>query len=173
MFDNYVIMYLVDRKGVVRETSFDIRRFKKINKYKGTFFASYRKKIQGYYCCISSYLGIKNEKPQYKTEYLHRIIAEISDRKVRVDHFDYNTLNNKDSNLRLSNASTNSTHRCRKNSNNTSGYRNVIMKDKHWRVQLQIDGKNKLFPQKFDDVELAGKFAKRMRKKYYKDFSGK
>jgi hypothetical protein len=36
-----------------------------------------------------------------------------------------------------------------------------------WRVQLQINKRNYLFPEKFEDVYKAGCFAEEMRNKYY------
>jgi len=91
-----------------------------------------------------------------------------------VDHHDYDTLNNRESNLYITSTIRNSRNRSRKNSNNKSGYRNVCKLDNKWHVQLQINGKNtclKKFP--LDQLEEAGAYAELMRQKYYGDFAGK
>lgn len=40
----------------------------------------------------------------------------------------------------------------------------------NWIVQLQINGKNTKLG-RFDDVDVAGKFAEEMRQKYYQNFA--
>jgi hypothetical protein len=42
----------------------------------------------------------------------------------------------------------------------------------YYRIQLQIEGRNHIFPEKFKDVDKAGKFAEKMRKKYYGKYAG-
>lgn len=169
---NNTVIYLVDRKNIIRETLIDKKNFDLVNSYNGTFFAAYIKKANKWYCRISLYRGIKNKRPTYKVEYLHRIILNIKNNKIRIDHKNHNGLNNLESNLRISNAITNSTHRIKINSNNTSGYRNVTWINGFWRIQLQVDNKNHLFREKFNDINLANLFAKQMRLKYYGKFSG-
>jgi hypothetical protein len=39
--------------------------------------------------------------------------------------------------------------------------------------EKHIDGKNKLFSEKFIDVHDAGNFAQKMREKYYQEYKGK
>jgi hypothetical protein len=104
---------------------------------------------------------------------MHNEIMGVTSKKVIVDHKDGNGLNNQEKNLRITNKSGNCKNRKGKNSNNTSGYRNVSWIDGFWRIQLQIKGKNKLFPEKFENVDDAGIFAKKMRDEYYGDFAGK
>ena len=44
---------------------------------------------------------------------------------------------------------------------------------KQWKVQLQVDGKGKIlgmFPE--DKLEEAGRFAEKMRQKYYGEYAG-
>lgn len=88
-----------------------------------------------------------------------------------VDHKNHNTIDNRKNNLRVTRNDKNTKNRKSKNSNNTSGYRNVSWVNNKWIVQLQIKGKNKVLG-KFDDINKAGKFAEKMRKKYYGDFAG-
>lgn len=90
-----------------------------------------------------------------------------------VDHREpKKTLDNRRSNLRVTTNSKNNRNRKGMNINNKSGYRNVSWRDNGWVVQLQINGKNTVLD-KFDDVDEAGAYAEKMRKKYYKEFAGK
>lgn len=89
------------------------------------------------------------------------------------DHINNNGLDNRKDNIRICLNKQNLKNRKSKNSNNTSGHRNVTWMSGRWRVQLQINGKNHLFKEKFDDVNKAGKFAEEMRSKFYGKFAGK
>lgn len=62
-----------------------------------------------------------------------------------VDHIDANRTNNKLSNLRLATRSQNMQNQRKPRKDNTSGFLGVTFdsKNKRWRAQLQIDGKNK------------------------------
>jgi hypothetical protein len=95
---------------------------------------------------------------------------------MEVDHIDNNQLNNRKDNLRVTERISNSRNRKSKNTNNTSGYRNVSYnkRTEEWIVQLQINGKNRIlgrFPK--DQLEEAGRFAEEMRTRYYGEFAGK
>ena len=94
------------------------------------------------------------------------------DEKVNIDHINHDTLDNRRNNIRITLYNNNSTNRKGKNSNNKTGFRNVCKIKDWYRVQLQINGKNHLFKEKFDNAENAGIFAEQMRQKYYKDFAG-
>jgi hypothetical protein len=87
------------------------------------------------------------------------------------DHYNHDTLDNREENLRPSSNSNNNKHRKGANSNNKSGYRNVCFVEGKWIVQLQINGKNTRLGS-FDDVHEAGKFAEEMRKQYYGEYAG-
>lgn len=119
------------------------------------------------------YYAARNEGiyPNQKVILMHRVIMSVSDSK-KIDHIDHNGLNNIRKNLRLTTVENNAKHRETRNKNNTSGHRNVSWIKGDWRVQLQINGKNHLFPEKFKDVDEAGEFAEKMRLKYYKEYSG-
>ncbi len=88
-----------------------------------------------------------------------------------IDHKNHNGLDNRKENLRLVDRSKNAKHRDGKNKNNKSGYRNVCWIKGKWVVQLQIDGKNTRLGS-FVDVNEAGRFAEKMREKYYGEFKG-
>lgn len=104
--------------------------------------------------------------------FLHQFVVDANGRFV--DHKNSDTLNNRKSNLRIVIDSNNSKNRKSKNSNNTSGYRNVSWSKScnKWIVQMQINKKNTVLG-KFDNVHEAGRFAEEMRKKYYGEFAGR
>ena len=87
-----------------------------------------------------------------------------------VDHINFDTMDNRRENLRITNNSENLRNRSGENGNrnNTSGYRIVSYSKtcKKWIVQMQIQGKNTCLG-KFDDVHEAGLFAEKMREQYY------
>lgn len=147
----------------------DLEDLERVINYPYTWFAQYNKDINNYYVRASVYnTDIKHSEVMF----LHQFVMDANGRFV--DHKNSDTLNNRKSNLRIVIDSNNSKNRKSKNSNNTSGYRNVSWSNSYnkWVVQMQIDKKNTLLG-KFDDVHEAGKFAEEMRKKYYGEFAGK
>lgn len=153
-------------------TLIDLDDLNKIEKYDVTWFANWQRDIDNYYAEATFYIGLENSgKSIVKRMTLSRVIMDCPINK-KVDHINSNTLDNRRCNLRIVSDSENSKNRKSKNSNNTSGYRNVTKIGKYWRVQLQVNKKNKLFPEKFEDVHEAGRFSKEMRNKYYGEFSG-
>ena len=126
------------------------------------------------YIARTEYLGMDdNGFSRNRSIYLHRLLMDYPD-GMDVDHINHNPYDNRKSNLRIVERIHNARNRKGRNSNNTSGYRNVTYdkKTKKYIVQLQVDGKNKRLG-KFSDVHEAGEFAEEMRKKYYGKFAGK
>lgn len=118
---------------------------------------------------------IINGKPKLKSYYLHILLTGIkSGNKMHVDHKNHDILDNRMKNLRVITPSQNTRNRKSKNTNNTSGYRNVCWINSlgKWVVQLMVDGKNTRLGE-FDDVDVAGRYAEEMRQKYYGEFAGK
>jgi hypothetical protein len=132
------------------------------------------KDYRSYYAMITVYLTNEAGKKPNKYLLLHRLIMNVKNPRIKVDHINHNTLDNRKTNLRLCSNSNNNRNRERKNSNNKSGYRNVCWLKKYnkWCDQLQINGKNTILG-KFDDVDEAGTFAEQMRQKYYGEYAGK
>ena len=125
------------------------------------FSSKYNTKSKTYYA------STRFEKPDGKigTKLMHNIIMDTSE---IVHHRDHNGLNNTRKNMFVTSNQDNSTKRHGLNKNNKSGYRNVCWaeRDETWIVQLQINGINTKLGT-FSNVDEAGKFAEKMREKYY------
>lgn len=169
--NDYYIIYCESRKKEVFEVFIDEDVFEKLKNSKYSIYAHWHRDSKGYYATITEYVN-HNVKQKYKSKVLHQMILPCPKGKM-IDHINNNRLDNRKINLRIVNKSNNLRNRKSKNSNNTSGYRNVTWMGNHWRVQLQVNGKNKLFTEKFEDVHEAGAFAEKMRNKHYGKFSGK
>ncbi len=135
-----------------------------------TWFAKYDKDIDNFYAVTSWYCSeLKRSRPVY----LHQFIMNSNGNVV--DHKNHNTLDDRKKNLRVIADSNNSKNRKTRNSNNTSGYRNVSWSssERKWLVQLQINKKNTVLGKfEYEDLDKAGQFAEEMRNKYYDKFAG-
>jgi len=173
MINKYIIsngaaeLFVTQRNGKTHSVFVDEENIKKLKELDVLWHVQWNEKANKYYAHATIYLG--NSK--YKNIMLHTFL--FGERGKTIDHKDNNGLDNREANIRITTKSNNCKNRFGRNSNNTSGYRNVSWIRGHWRVQLQANGKNHMFPEKFEDVDKAGRFAKSMRKKYYGDFAGK
>lgn len=167
--NNIVKLELHRRNAESFWTTIDLEDLDKVLKYPYTWYAKYQYLNKGYYVYASEY---NPETKRSKSIFLHQFIMDANGKAV--DHINGDTFDNRKINLRIAEDSDNSKNRKGKNSNNTSGYRNVSWskRDKKWVVQMQVDKKHKTLGS-FDDVHEAGKFAEEMRQKYYGEFAGK
>lgn len=151
-------------------TIFDLEDLDKVKDFPYTWISHYNRTNDAYYAtttCNTPYNG-------RTTIQLHMFVMDFFDnrgKKIHIDHINRDTLDNRKSNLRMLEAKENLKNRNGKNSNNTSGYRNVTRDKNKWIVQLQVNGKNKRLGS-FDDVDAAGEFAEKMREKYYGKYKG-
>lgn len=172
VFGNVTKIYVTRRDSSVHAIVIDTKNLEKIKNIGYKCIVQWDEDIQNYYGHITIYLGIVDGKPKYKNITIQDILFPRK-KHEKVDHINGDTLDCRESNTRVCLNNQNTKNRKSKNSNNTSGYRNVSWIGGYWRIQLQVDGKNKLFPEKFTDVDEAGKFAEQMRKKHYGEYSGK
>lgn len=169
---NITYLYFTQRNGNKHVSIIDTFNLEKIIDYPYKWGVCWYRGTNDYYVRTSIYKRLENGKISSISLLLHDFLLG---NKVyqHVDHINNKTLDNRMDNLRPSLQRNNLKNRKKKNSNNTSGHRNVTWINGYWRIQLQVEGKNKLFKEKFDDVDVAGEFAEKMRKKYYKEYSGK
>lgn len=168
------IIYLKRRSGEIFECLIDTKNLQRLIDLGYSWHVAWRKDNQSYYSTCTVYLGTENGKCKYKILYMHKFLMNVDGDYV-VDHIEpLATLDNRECNLRITEIHKNLRNRKGKNSNNTSGYRNVcwIKSKNQWVVQLQINGKNTRLAY-FDDVDEAGQFAEEMRQKYYGKYAGK
>ena len=165
------ILFYKNRKGKKYEILIDtedLDKLIKLNKHWNV--ASDGKTPPHYYAKTMEYLGIFDGKPKYKAFYLHDIIMDAQEGDY-VDHKKHDTLNNKKNNLRITKQDANAQNRLKANKNNkSSGYRNVSWAKgiQKWLVQLQVDGKNKVFGKfNYEDLDKAIKLAEIKRKEIY------
>jgi hypothetical protein len=136
-----------------------------------TWHAAYLRKPKDWYAHATS----RHKDFHYmKTIALQRLVTGcVGEKSARVDHENQKALDNRKDNLRVTTNDKNSRHRKGKNSNNTSGYRNVSMINGKPIVQLQDEnGKNHAW-RDFKTVEEAGAFAEKTRNEWYGEFAGK
>lgn len=168
---NKTEIYVKQRNSTLHKIIIDTVNLDKLKEFGHKWHVQWHNDTKSYYAHCTFYLGTFNGKPKYKNVTIQTILFQTKENEM-LDHINHDTLDNRENNIRKSVRSENLKNRKSKNSNNTSGYRNVTRIGDMWRVQLQVDGKNKLFPEKFEDVHEAGSFAKEMRYKYYGEFSG-
>jgi hypothetical protein len=150
----------------------DLEDLERVINYPYTWFAQYRKELEDYYVRCTNYANVKNGISS--AVFLHQFIMNADGQDV--DHINNKPLDNRKSNLRISEHKHNTKNRHGKNRNNTSGHRNVSWSksENRWLVQLQIDGKNKILGRfAYDKLDEAGKFAEEMRNKCYGEYAGK
>jgi hypothetical protein len=169
---NIVVIFLENNNGeTIGETVVDL---KNLNNLIESDFSWHRD------CYISNHAPYvtateyyyENNKKKIRNHSLHGFIMNAERNGKQVDHKNHDTFNNLEENLIVTQKSNNLRNRKGRNSNNTSGYRNVSWIKNCWRVQIQVNGKNTLFSEKFSDIDLAGEFAERMRMEYYGSFKG-
>jgi len=102
---------------------------------------------------------------------MHRVIMEVDDPKVLIDHMDRNGLNNQKSNLRKCSNKKNCANR-KSHNNATSKYLGVYLrKDTNkWRVEGTSDGKRFNIGSFFDETEAAKAYDK-WAKEYHGEFA--
>lgn len=168
---NVSYIHVKQRNGAVHDIILDTWNLERVLNFKYKWHVCYYKNPDTFYARATIYKGVENGKINNEPILLHKFLLKEFN-PISIDHKNYNGLDNREENLRITDYRTNSKNRETRNSNNTSGYRNVTWMNGYWRIQLQIDGKNYLFPERFSDVDEAGIFAEEMRNKHYGEFAG-
>jgi len=175
--NGYVKFYIPRNRGKFQglyECLIDTDDFERI---KGTIWnVVYRPNIDNFYVAHYEYIGVQNGKSIGETTYLHNYIMGANEGQV-VDHINMKrTLDNKRSNLRVSESSDNSANRKGANSNNKTGVRNVhkIWVYNHYEYWVQIMRYGKRFKWEFSENEFdkACKFAEQKRQELFGEYAG-
>lgn len=99
---------------------------------------------------------VHSYEPPCHTIKMHRLVLDVTDRSIHIDHINGNTLDNRKANLRLATHSEN-TKNAKLNSRSTTGYKGVTkVALNKWRVQIQNSGK-KYHLGTFTDLKEAAK----------------
>ncbi len=102
---------------------------------------------------------------------MHRLIMNITDPKIYVDHRDGNPLNNKRSNLRIATPSQNSMNRG-KTIENKSGYKGVLYEPKKKLYRVIIAHNKKVIRGgRFKDPKMAALKYNELAKQYHGEFA--
>lgn len=137
--DDIVEIYLENKKGLKTNTIINIKDLQMLIDLNYHWYLQWDIWTKSYYAATTIYPDGYGKKS--KTLRLNMLLAN-SDKFADADHIDRDTLNNRRSNLRLTNRSQNSSNRDGANCNSKTGVRNVnyIEKlDEYW-VQLMKDG---------------------------------
>ena len=157
--DNHAEIFLINRNNeICGKALIDIEDIDKVKNIKW-----HKSDLQRntYYC-------MSNNKTFRR---LHRLILNITDSNIIVDHINHNGLDNRKENLRICN-NQNNIRNCIVPKNNTSGYKGVYFaKDKNkWTAQITINNKTKYIG-RYDTIEEAIEARKKAAEKYYGEFS--
>jgi len=161
------IIYITKKNGDTFECLIDTEDLDKVKNYR--WHMHYHPECKNpCYVGATIYIDAKHEEIRL----MHSIIMNV-DRNVLVDHIDNDPLNNRKLNLRVIPKRSNTTNRNGANRNNKSGYRNVFWNTREncWTVSIRHN--HKTLSWNFNDVDIAGTYAEKMRNKYYGEFAGR
>ncbi|MEK5176855.1 HNH endonuclease [Heyndrickxia sp. FSL W8-0496] len=152
----------LDTKNYGRiETLISTNKLEMVKEFPYAWRAKWSEDVENFYCV--GYINLDNNKK--KIIRLHRLIMNCPEDKI-IDHFNHNTLDNTDSNLRIvSNAENQQNRLVQKN--NSSGVRGVYW-HKHsqkWLARIQVYKERKIIGY-YDSIEEAEFAIKEARAKY-------
>lgn len=104
---------------------------------------------------------------------MHRLIMNVKDKNVVVDHINHNTLDNRKNNLRIVSSSQNNMNKI-KQSNNTSGITGISWdkRKKKWRAYIKINSKHSELGL-YDNFEDAVNARRDAEERYFGEYSYK
>jgi len=171
------------QKEKVRKTM--SKTMKKYNTYdlSGEYGIGYTNKGEEFHFDLEDYDKIKNycwHKNKYgyfmtrdgnKKLLIHRLIMDVTDSTIEVDHIKHKLYDNRKDKLRISFTNENQINR-KLMKNNTSGVTGVFWnkQDNLWSTQLTIDGK-RMYVGSSKNFEIAVKNRKEAEEKYFGELS--
>lgn len=159
ILEDHAEVYLIDRNNeVCGKALIDIEDIEKVK-----FIKWSRSDLQR-----STYYAISNNKQWSK---MHRLIMNVTDRDIVVDHINHNGLDNRKCNLKICTNSQNICN-CKTPKNNKSGCKGVYWaKDKNkWTVQVSVNNKTKYIG-RFTNYEDAVQARLEAEKQYYGEYA--
>lgn len=145
-------IFLKSRKYGRMETLISTSKLKRAEEFPGSWYPNYSDKTKTFYA--------KGNMPKVNGKHsgsarLHRWVTEDVE-GFDVDHFDHDTLNNVDSNLRKANKSENNQNRKSAQANNKSGIRGVCWHKQSgkWQAKITINKKHMTIG-RFNTIEEA------------------
>ena len=157
------------------EAYIDTEDLSKLIKLNYCWHTVWKENTESYYVRTTVYRGIINGKPKYNIYYLQRILLDVTDIHIIVDHEDYDSLNNCKYNLRLTTMGLNDQHRSGANKNNKStGVRNVcwVERENIYVVQMMKKGERYRWVFPSDQFEKTCEFAKKKREELFGEYAG-
>ncbi|MEF3306645.1 HNH endonuclease [Paenibacillus sp. GYB003] len=152
---------IVSRKYGTFETLISTSKLDLVSDYVDHWFIQFNNRNKSFY------VSGKSKHDNYKKQVsIHRLIMGFPVRKI-VDHINHDTLDNRDSNLRLVSNLQNQQNRKDATRNSSSGVRNVHWHKAYgkWEVQIKMNQK-KITIGYFTDIKEAEKAAIEARRKF-------
>jgi len=168
------IIYLEKRNGEIFEGLIDTKNLNRLIVLGYHWHVAWRKCTRTYYIRTTVYRETINGKAIYDMYYLHRLLLNIEDPEICVDHENHNTLDTREDNLRITNKGKNDQHRSGANKNNNTGVRNVsyIERDNVYWVQMMKKGERFKWSFPANQFDEACKFAEKKRKELFGKYAG-
>ena len=150
----------------------DDEDFDSLSKFK--WYARKDARIERWDAARRQYNG-GGRKEKTKTLLMHRELLGITDSKVKIDHINGNSLDNRKENLRIAKHFENSSNLQKERTNNTSGYRGVWLLKRTGKWQSKIGYKNKRINlgSNFNTAEEAARAYDKKAKELFGEFCGK
>ena len=115
--------------------------------------------------------NIPNKNGKRGSMLMHRLILNILNSKLQIDHLNHITLDNRKCNLRVCTQSEN-LQNCNIYNNNTSGFKGVTYNktNKKWQASIGVN-KAKLYIGSFTDLKEAARAYNNAAQKYHGEFA--
>ena len=156
---DHAVIYIKRRDGMVLIVLIDTDDIEKVTSIKHSWYAC-KSKNNSFYV----YGRIGKEVVA-----LHRYVLGINTpgKKIQVDHFNHNTLDDRKCNLRVLDPSGNQQNREGAMKNSKTGIRGVSWnkKLKKWEVQIELNGKS-VYHKMVHSIKIAEKLAIKARQKF-------
>lgn len=152
-------IFLKLKDGSTIEALIDTEHLDVVSAITTTWHACYQKDVDSYYAQAYKY-GKRD-----KCIMMHRLVMSVDEWKVKVDHINHNTLDNRKENLRKVSNAENHQNRKGPNSNTRSGVRGVYWKQQRqkWAAQVKVNYKPH-FLGYFETIEEAKNVVEQARK---------